>query len=67
MDVQTIIENAGGVGKLATLLGVQHPTVSGWKADGAIPASRLMQISGLLNLSIDEIKHLASPPRSKAQ
>jgi DNA-binding transcriptional regulator YdaS (Cro superfamily) len=65
MNVQTIIERAGGVGKLAALLGVSHPTVSDWKRTGSIPGGRVVQISSALGLSVDEVIKLVPSPRSR--
>lgn len=35
--LETAIESAGGVGKLATAIGVGQPVVSNWRARGTTP------------------------------
>jgi hypothetical protein len=59
MDVQTIIEKAGGVGKLASTLGVSHSTVCDWKRLGFIPSRRIMQISRTLGLPAETVAGIA--------
>lgn len=66
MNVQTIIQKAGGVGKLATLLGVSHPTVSEWKRTGFIPGGRLVQISRKLDVKVEELSALIKPSDAEA-
>ena len=61
MNVNTIIEKAGGVGKLASFLGISHPTVCDWKRTGFIPGGRLVQISQLLGLQVDALSALIKP------
>ncbi len=61
MDVQTIISKAGGVGKLAALLGVSHPTVSDWKRTGFIPGGRIVQISKKLDVKVEDLSALIKP------
>lgn len=51
MDVHTLISTAGGVGKLATLLGVSHSTVCDWKRVGHIPGRRLPQVVAALGIN----------------
>jgi len=58
MDVQDIIDAAGGVGKLATKLGVSHSTVCDWKRGDFIPGARLPQISRELGIAVDAIAPL---------
>jgi DNA-binding transcriptional regulator YdaS (Cro superfamily) len=64
MDIDTIIERAGGVSKLAAILGISHPTVSGWKQDGYVPGARVRQISDLLGIPFCEMYSLVRPPRA---
>lgn len=61
MNVQTIIQKAGGVGKLAALLGVSHPTVSDWKRTGFIPGGRIVQISRKLDVRVEDLSMLIKP------
>lgn len=61
MNVQTIIQKAGGVGKLAALLGVSHPTVSDWKRTGFIPGGRIVQISKKLDVRVEDLSMLIKP------
>lgn len=61
MNVQTIIQQAGGVGKLAAILGVSHPTVSDWKRTGFIPGGRIVQISKKLGFKVEDLSMLIKP------
>lgn len=67
MDVQSLIDQAGGVGKLATLLGVAHNTVCDWKRTGLIPGNRVAQVCARLNLPVENVLKLARPPKSRPQ
>ncbi len=67
MDVQHIIDRAGGIPKLMDRLGVARTTILGWKATNTIPATRVVQISQELNLSSTELLKLATPPRAQPQ
>lgn len=62
MDVQTLIDCAGGVGKLAKRLGVAHPTVCDWKRVGCIPASRMVQVANAFDISLDELRPIVRSP-----
>lgn len=61
MDVGTIITKAGGVGKLAALLDVRHPTVCDWKRTGFLPGGRVIEISQKLKLDVKEVSGLIKP------
>ena len=65
MDIQTLIEAAGGVVRLAAIAGVSRPTVLGWRKLGFIPAFRVPRISEALGLPRDKVWALAyePPPR----
>jgi DNA-binding Xre family transcriptional regulator len=63
MDVQSLIEKAGGTVELANLLGVARTTVLDWKRDGLIPGSRLVQICAVLDVSPKELFPIVQPPR----
>lgn len=62
MRVDTLIELAGGVARLAEALGVAHPTVCGWRKDGFIPGGRLVQISEVLGIPLARLAPLVRPP-----
>lgn len=65
MDVQTLIKQAGGVGKMATKLGVSHSTICDWQRDRTLPISRLPQISAIFEVPIDELLPVATAPRQR--
>lgn len=67
MDVQTLITRAGGVSKLADLVGVRHPTICEWKRLGHIPGNRVVQISLVLQLPIDEVSQLVRTPKPRIE
>ena len=62
MDVQTLIDRAGGLSALMTKLGVARTTVLDWKRTGYIPANRVAQISAKLNLPLADVVKLAPEP-----
>lgn len=66
MDVQTIIDTAGGVIQLAEKLGVSRTTILGWKKEKFIPANRVAQISQGLCLPLEEVVKLAPKPAPRA-
>lgn len=59
MDVHTLIERTGGVGRLASALGVSHSTVCDWKRLGRLPSSRAIEIGKRLGLSVEAVAALA--------
>lgn len=65
MDVQKLITNAGGVGKLAQRLGVKHSTVCDWKRTGWVPGNRVSQISKELGVSASEVLTLVRSVKAK--
>lgn len=67
MDVQTLVELAGGVGKLADRLGVRHPTICEWKRLGHIPGNRVVQVSRALDLPINEVSQLVRAPKPRIE
>lgn len=67
MNIQTLIEMGGGVGKLAAKLGVSHSTILDWKRDQKIPGNRIVQISAVLDLPPDSVIPLAALPRKKKE
>lgn len=64
-SVDDLIFAAGGVGVLAQKLGISHSTVSGWKAEGTIPATRVGQIHALLGIRLDRLVDLATKPQQR--
>lgn len=66
MDVQTLINKAGGRPQFQALVKVARTTVIGWERDGRIPANRVAQISAALGLPVEDVITLASVPRSSA-
>jgi predicted site-specific integrase-resolvase len=62
MDVQTLIDRAGGLRELMARLGVARTTVLDWKRTGTIPATRVAQISEELRLPLRDVVKLASRP-----
>jgi hypothetical protein len=68
VDVQALIDKAGGVMSLASVAGVARTTVLGWRTQGFIPGNRVVQISVALNLPSAEIIKLAAPaPKRRKQ
>ncbi len=63
MDVDFLIEKAGGRPQLQALLGVARTTILDWEKLGRIPANRVAQISAALDLPVKDVIALASPPR----
>jgi hypothetical protein len=62
MDVQALIDKAGGEPEFQALCDVARTTVLDWKRTGQIPASRLPHISATLGVPLDDVIKLASPP-----
>jgi DNA-binding transcriptional regulator YdaS (Cro superfamily) len=65
MDIQTLIDKAGGTQKLADLLGVSRPTVLDWKRAGFIPGNRVAQISAALSIPVVVLIALVAAPVSR--
>ena len=55
MTINEIIRDAGGVSKLAALIGVDHSTVSGWKREGRFPAGRAIIIHERMHIPLADI------------
>lgn len=66
MDVQTLIDKAGGEPQFQALCKVARTTVLDWKRTGFLPANRIAQISAALNVPLEEVIKLAPPPRQRA-
>lgn len=62
MDIQTLIDRAGGEAEFRALCDVARTTVLDWKRTGQIPASRIPGISEALGIPLGDIIGLASPP-----
>jgi hypothetical protein len=60
MDIQTLIDKAGGVAQLARLLGCGRTTVLDWRRSGTIPGHRVRQVSEVLDLPITEVVKLVA-------
>jgi hypothetical protein len=67
MDVQTLIEKAGGAAQLAARLNVARTTVLDWRRLGSIPGNRVSQISAELQMPADELLSLVQPPKPKVE
>lgn len=67
MDVNALINTAGGVGKLAAKLSVSHATVCDWKRTGFVPGSRAAQISQIMGIPSEEVLSLIKPVSQTAE
>ena len=67
MDIQTLIDRAGGLPQFMARIGVARTTVLGWKQRGTIPGNRVAQISAATGLPVAEVVKLTPPPRSAAR
>lgn len=65
IDVEALIEKAGGLPRLMTILGVARTTVLDWKRTGFIPANRVGQISDALGVPLKDVQKLAPKPKPK--
>lgn len=59
--VEALVERAGGVKRMALLLGVSHSSVIDWKHAGYIPGGRALQISQVLHIDPKRILKLVRP------
>lgn len=66
MDVQKLIDKAGGEPQFQALCKVARTTVLDWKRTGLLPANRIAQISAALDVPLEEVIKLAPPPRQRA-
>jgi len=66
VDIQTLIDKAGGVQALASKLGVARTTVLDWRRTGFIPANRVGQISSTLRIAVAQVQKLAPGPKPRA-
>ena len=62
MDVNTIIEQHGGILALAEKVGVDRATVYDWKRSKFFPASRIAQIHATLGIDLATLVSLTKPP-----
>ena len=51
MDVDRIIEAAGGVAKLAAALNLKHSSIIGWRVRGSVPAGRVADVARVTGIS----------------
>lgn len=65
MNVQTLIDMAGGVTKLAALCGVSHSTVCDWNRENLIPGHRVPSISVALSLDPAVLMPLVNVPKRR--
>lgn len=65
LNVEALIQKAGGLPRLTALLGVARTTVLGWKQTGFIPANRVSQISDALELRLEDVAKLAQGPKTR--
>jgi DNA-binding transcriptional regulator YdaS (Cro superfamily) len=56
MSVDEIIEKAGGVGKLAEILGVSHSSVCDWRRSERVPVQRAIAIHETLGIPLHKIR-----------
>lgn len=66
MDVQTLINRAGGEQRFRALFKVARTTVLDWKRTGFLPANRIAQISEALDVPLEEVIKLAPEPRRRS-
>ena len=67
MDVQTLVDKAGGPAEFAEVAGVARTTVYDWIKAGFVPGNRVAEISAALRLPITEVLKLVQPPRGRKQ
>lgn len=61
MDVQTLVDRAGSVVKLADIAGVSRTTVLDWKRTGFLPGARIHRISKKLGIPLEQVARLVRP------
>jgi len=62
MDIDTIIEQGGGVEAVAEKVGVDRASVYDWKRKKALPASRVARIHEVLGVDLAVLIGLTKPP-----
>jgi len=67
MDVEGIIERAGGAVELAKRLGVARTTVLDWRRDGMVPGARIAQIADEFDIPAAELARITYPPRGSGK
>ena len=65
MNAEELLTQAGGVVKLARLMGVHPTTVSCWRAHGRLPGSRAIQVGRRLGLSLEDVAELCGERRPR--
>jgi hypothetical protein len=63
VDIQILIDKAGGVAHLGSRVGVARTTVLDWKRTGFVPGNRVRQISAALKIFTKEVLKLVRPPK----
>jgi Bacteriophage CI repressor helix-turn-helix domain len=58
MEIQEIIDRAGGMQSLAALLHVNYSTVAGWKMQKYIPAAHILSISQMMDIPLADLNNL---------
>jgi len=66
-NVSTLVNRAGGVGKLALVCDVSHSTVCDWMRGNFLPGRRLLRISRALDIPIAAMAALIRTPSSRQQ
>jgi DNA-binding phage protein len=67
MEVQDLIERAGGEAKLAALCGVSRTTVYDWLRSNSLPGHRVEAISKGLGIPADTLLALVRVPAPRRQ
>jgi DNA-binding transcriptional regulator YdaS (Cro superfamily) len=56
MEIDELIELAGGTAKLGKVAGVDRTTVNYWKAVNRVPVKRALKINAALGIPLHEIR-----------
>jgi hypothetical protein len=67
VEVQTLIDRAGGVVRLAALTGLARTTIIGWRKSGSIPGWWVVTLGKALKLSTASLFELVPPPKPRAK
>jgi hypothetical protein len=65
VDIQFLIDKAGGVMALAAKAGVARTTVLDWRKTGFIPGNRVATISAALKVPVKDVLTLVQPPKPR--
>jgi len=58
MEIQEIIDLAGGMKQLSELLRVDYSTVAGWKMKQRIPARHILAICRIMDIPLADLNNL---------